>query len=92
MAAGGANFLKGVKLGGTRRAKELVPGVGAESGDAGEARLNVAELNGADQSGEVGGEGAQKRVSGLLLANAHNQKDRCARERTDDRLRKDDLV
>ena len=58
VAAAGANLLKGMKLGGARRAKELVPGVRAESNDAGKTRLNVAELNGADQTGEVRAEGA----------------------------------
>ena len=92
MAASGANLLKGMKLSRARRSKQFVPGVRSESSHAGKARLNVAELNRTDQSGKVSAEGPQTRINAPLLANADNQKDRCARQRTDHRLGKNDLV
>jgi hypothetical protein len=92
MAATGTNLLKRMKLSGTRRSKQLVPGVGAESGYAGKTSLNVTELDGADKPGEVGAEGSYRCIGIRILVNADNQEDRSARQRTDHQLRKNDLV
>ncbi len=92
MAFPGANLPKRMKLGGTRRSEELVPGIRPESGDARKARLYVAKLDRANQPGEIRAKGAQLRVGVLVLADAHHQKDRRPRKRTDHRLRKNDLV
>ena len=92
VAATGTDLSKGMKLGGTRRSQQFVPGVRAESHYAGETRLDVAELDGAYKPGEIRAEGTHGRVASSIRANAHNQKDRCASERTDHPLGKNDLV
>src|SRR5271163_2854671 len=92
MAAISANLLKRMKLGGPRRAKKLVPGIRPKSNDAREARLYIAKLNGAYEPGKTRDEGSYRRVGVLLRANADNQKDCRACERTDHSLRENDLV
>ena len=88
----GANLPKRMKFGGTRRSEELIPGIRTESGDAGEAGLYVAKLHRANQPGEIRAKGAQIRVSVFVLADAHHQKNRRPRKRTDHSLRENDLV
>ena len=86
VASGGANFLKGVKLGGARGSEEIIPGIGAETGDAGKAALKVAKIDSAKQAGETGAKGAQTRDGISAGADTQHQKDRVLRQRTDDWL------
>jgi hypothetical protein len=81
-----------VKFRGPWRSKEFVPGIGLKPNDAGKTRLNVPKLNGADEPGKVCAERPQQRIGVWILANAHNQKNRRARERSDHILRKYGLV
>src|SRR5262249_18448641 len=92
MARAGANLLKRMKLGRTRRTEELVPGIRSKSGDTGNARLNVAKLNSTHQSREVGAKSAQMRDCTLVLPDAQHQKNRGPRKRTNHSLRKNNLV
>jgi hypothetical protein len=56
MARAGANFMEGMKFGGTWRAKEAVPGIGTEAQDARESALKGAKTDGAKKRGEIGTE------------------------------------
>jgi hypothetical protein len=81
-----------MKLGGTRRTEELIPGIRPESGDAREAGLYVTKLDCANQSGEIRTKGAQIRASVLVLPDAHHEENRRPRKRTNHSLRENDLV
>src|SRR5262249_32256043 len=91
MASSGANLLKGMKFGGTRRSEEFIPGIRSESGDACKTCLYVAKVHRTNQPGEIRTKGPQTRVSVPVLADAHHQKDRRPRKRTDHSLRENDL-
>ena len=91
MAIGCADLPERVELSGPRRAEECVPGVRTDPRDAGESRLDVPELDSANQAGEAGEEGAQRRRVVAGVANTDDEKDRGARERTNDRLRQHDF-
>jgi hypothetical protein len=56
MTRAGANFIEGMKFGGTWRAKEAVPGLGTEAQDARESALKSAKTDGAKKRGEIGAE------------------------------------
>ena len=81
-----------MEFGGTRRSKEFVPGIGSESGDAGETGLDVTKLHRPNQARETRTKLPQTRVSILVLADAQHQENCRPRKRTDDILRKDNLV
>src|SRR6516225_5867170 len=91
MASPGANLLKRMKLGGTRRSEEFIPGIRSESGDACKTCLYVAKVHRPNQPGELRTKGAQTRVSVPVLADAHHQKDRRPRKRTDHSLGENDF-
>lgn len=92
MAAPRADLSKWMKLSGAGRSEEFVPGIGPESNDAGEARFNISKFNGTYDPGKVRAECTKRRVAALIGVNADNQKNCCARERTDHRLWKNDLI
>lgn len=87
-----ANFLEWMKLGGTGSAEELVPCARAESDDAMEAGFGVSEFDRADNPRKVGAERADGCVVRGFGTNGDYQKDRRARKRVDDSVRKNDLV
>jgi len=57
MTRPGANLAKRVQFRRTRRAKKLVPGVGADPHDAGKSGFNVSKFNCATQGGKIRAEG-----------------------------------
>src|ERR1700677_4017813 len=71
-------------------AEELVPGIGSEARDTREAGVDVAELDGANQPGEVAAKRAQGCVT--LRLDGHNQEDRCTSEWPQHFLRNRNLV
>jgi hypothetical protein len=73
-----AEFPEGMQFNRPGLAEELVPGIGSEARDAREAGVDVAELDGANQPGEVTGKRAQGCVT--LRLDGDHQEDRCARE------------
>jgi hypothetical protein len=92
VAAPRADLSKRMKFSGTGRPKEFVPGIGPESGDAGEARFHISKFNGAYEPGKICAERTKSRAAALIGVDADNQKDRRACKRTNDRLWKNDFV
>jgi hypothetical protein len=90
MAVAGAELAEGVELCGARVAKEFVPRVGAEGGDAGEPAFDAAKIDRAEDAGEIGAEAAN---SGIALRggfDAGNEEDGAAREGRKNGLRSGD--
>src|ERR1700747_2600957 len=92
VAASWADLSKRMKFTGTRRAKELVPCLGAESNDASQARFDIPKFNRTYQPCKICKKRSQDRVIVMLGRDANNQKNCRARERTDHRLWKNDFV
>ena len=75
-----ANLAKGVQVCRPRRTKEGLPGIGANAHDAGEARLEVAKFDGAQQGAEVAAERADGSAASRAWIQRRDQEDRGAGE------------
>ncbi len=81
------NFAKRMELRGSRRSEELIPGIGPERHDAGEAAVEIAKIHCAYQRGQV----TAKSPDDVEMLGSpiyfENQKDRGRSQRRGYRLR-----
>ena len=91
VARSGAELPKRMKFGRSRVAEQSVPGVGPDSHDAGEAGLEIAKFNRANQARKVRAERPHGVDIVLALVDRHDQEDRGARQRRRYRLGNDSI-
>ncbi len=91
VARSGPELAERVKFGRARVAEQPVPGVGADAHDAGEAGLEIAKFNRANQARKVRAERPHGVDIVLALVDGHDQEDRGARQRRRYRLCNDSV-